>query len=73
VAQDCSPENSIGPETDATKALSLMGRSGRSRLMVTDGGHLVGLITLKDLLRFLTVKMDLAGEDIEQRLEKMRR
>jgi len=73
VAQDCSPENSISPETDATKALSLMGKSGQSRLMVTEGGHLVGLITLKDLLRFLTVKMDLSGEDIEQRLGRMKR
>jgi CBS domain-containing protein len=73
VSQDCSRDNSIGPETDATKALSLMGRSGQSRLMVIDGGHLIGLITLKDLLRFLTVKMDLSGEDIEQRLERMKR
>jgi CBS domain-containing protein len=71
VAQGCSPENSIGPDTDATKALSLMGRSGQSRLMVTEAGRLVGLITLKDLLRFLTVKMDLSGEDIEQRTDKM--
>ena len=68
VAQGCLPENSIRPETDATKALSLMGMSGRSRLMVTDGTHLVGLITLKDLLRFLTVKMDLAGDDVADRI-----
>jgi CBS domain-containing protein len=73
VAQPCSGENSIAPDTDATKALSLMGRSGQSRLMVTEGGRLVGLITLKDLLRFLTVKMDLSGEDIEQRIEGMQR
>jgi hypothetical protein len=36
--------------------------------MVTDGGRLVGLIALKDLLRFLTVKMDLSGEESERRL-----
>jgi CBS domain-containing protein len=59
VAQACSAENTIGPGTDATTALSLMGKTGQSRLMVTDGGRLVGLIALKDLLRFLTVKMDL--------------
>lgn len=67
VAQPCSPENSIGPDTDATVALSLMGKTGQSRLMVTEGGRLVGLIALKDLLRFLTVKMDLSGEEAERR------
>ena len=72
-AQRCSQDNSISPDTDATRALSQMGRSGQSRLMVTEGGHLVGLITLKDLLSFLTVKMDLSGEDIEQRVEGMKR
>jgi Zn-dependent protease/predicted transcriptional regulator len=68
VAQGCLPENSIRPDTDATKALSLMGMSGRTRLMVTDGTHLLGLITLKDLLRFLTVKMDLAGDEVADRI-----
>jgi Zn-dependent protease/predicted transcriptional regulator len=65
VTRECSPENSIHPGADATKALSLMGKSGRSRLMVIESGQLVGLIALKDLLRFLTVKMDLSGEDLE--------
>jgi Zn-dependent protease/predicted transcriptional regulator len=68
VAQPCSPANSIGPETDAMKALSLMGGSGQSRLMVVDGGRLVGLIALKDLLSFLTVKMDLSGGGLGQGL-----
>ena len=67
VVRPCSPENSIGPDIDATTALSLMGKTGQSRLMVTESGHLVGLITLKDLLRFLTVKMDLSEEGAERR------
>jgi Zn-dependent protease/CBS domain-containing protein len=71
VIQPCSAENTIGPETDATTALSLMGKTGQSRLMVTDGGRLVGLIALKDLLRFLTVKMDLSGEESERRLPEI--
>ncbi len=65
VARPCSPENSIGPETDATTALSLMGKTGQSRLMVIEGGRLVGLIALKDLLRFLTIKMDLSEDEAE--------
>jgi CBS domain-containing protein len=65
VALPCSPENSIRSDTDATKALSLMGKTGKSRLMVTESGRLVGIITLKDLLRFLTVKLDLSGEELK--------
>lgn len=59
VARECSPENSVAPDTDAIKALSLMRKSERTRLMVTEGKRLVGLISLKDLLGFLAVKMDL--------------
>jgi Zn-dependent protease/CBS domain-containing protein len=73
VARGCSQDNSISPGMDAMKALSLMGMSGQSRLMVIEGGRLVGLITLKDLLNFLAVKMDLSGDDIEQRIERIPR
>ncbi len=41
----------------------MMNRTGNSRLMVTDGDQLVGIITLKDLLGFLSTKLDL--DDIE--------
>jgi CBS domain-containing protein len=36
-----------------------MSRTGRSRLMVVEGGRLVGIVALKDLLRFLSVKIEL--------------
>ena len=58
----CSEENTIGPEEDAMKSLSIMNRSGNSRLMVIDKGKLVGIITLKDIMGFLSIKVDL-GED----------
>jgi Zn-dependent protease/predicted transcriptional regulator len=59
VLTTCSVENTIPPDTDAMKALSLMNRTGNSRLLVVDGDHLVGIITLKDMLKFLDLKMDL--------------
>lgn len=59
VAQACSPENMIAPETDAVQALSIMNRTGASRLMVTRGGRLVGIIALKDMLDFLSLKVEL--------------
>jgi len=55
----CSSENTVTPETDAVQALSLMNKTGSTRLMVTRGDRLVGVITLKDMLDYLTLKIDL--------------
>ncbi len=58
----CSRDNTIGPEDDAVDALAAMNRSGESRLLVVDGDELLGLISLRDLLKFLSLKLDLEGE-----------
>lgn len=55
----CTSNNTLTPDTDAVKALSLMNRTGISRLMVTEGDRLAGIITLKDLLKFLSLRMEL--------------
>ncbi len=62
IARTCSSENTIEPEADAMKALSRMNKTGSSRLMVTEGQKLAGIVTLKDLMRFLSVKVDLEEE-----------
>lgn len=54
---------SISAESDAVEALGMMERSGSSRLLVTEGDRLVGMISLKDLLRFLSLKIELEGGD----------
>jgi Zn-dependent protease len=54
---------SIRPNADALDALAQMQRTGYSRLLVTDGGRLVGIVSLKDLLRFLQMKMELEPEE----------
>jgi Zn-dependent protease len=59
LAAVCSPENAVTPETDAMEALSLMNRTGSSRLMVLEGDRLAGVISLKDLLKFLELKVEL--------------
>jgi Zn-dependent protease/CBS domain-containing protein len=61
VAEPCGPENTVAPDSDAMEALSLMNRSRASRLMVVDGERLVGILALKDLLRFFSLKMELEG------------
>jgi CBS domain-containing protein len=58
---ECSTENTIGSTSDAMDALSRMNRTKNSRLMVIDEGQLVGVITLKDMLEFLSLKMNLEG------------
>jgi Zn-dependent protease/CBS domain-containing protein len=53
----------IGPDADALHALQQMQRTGSSRLLVTEGDELRGIVSLKDLLRFLSLKMELEGPD----------
>jgi Zn-dependent protease/CBS domain-containing protein len=50
---------SVTPDADALEALEKMQRTGSSRLLVTDGNRLVGIVSLKDLLRFLDLKLEL--------------
>jgi len=59
IMETCSETNSIRPDEDPIKALSQMSKTGNSRLMVIEGEKLVGIITLKDILSFLSLKMDL--------------
>jgi len=44
VALRCTPQNAIAPDTDAVQALSVMNRTGNSRLLVVDKGLLVGIM-----------------------------
>jgi Zn-dependent protease len=59
LAERCTPENTVRADTDAMEALSRMSRTGASRLMVVDEDRLLGILSLKDLLRFFSLKMEL--------------
>jgi hypothetical protein len=54
-------ENTIAPDTDVMQALALMNRTGNSRLIVKADNRLVGIVALKDILKFLSLKLDLEG------------
>jgi Zn-dependent protease/CBS domain-containing protein len=58
IAVDCSPENTLAPDTDAVKALAAMQKNGASRMMVVRDGRLEGIVALKDLLGFLSLKIE---------------
>ena len=61
IMEPCSEDNTISPETDALEAMTKMQRTGRSPLLVVDRGQLVGILSLRDLLEFLTLKLQLEG------------
>lgn len=63
IASRCSPENTIAPDADALSAISAMNRTGSSRLLVVEGDRLIGIISLRDMLKLLSIKLDLEGEE----------
>ena len=58
IARDCSEQNTVPPDADAVEALSAMQKNGASRMMVVDGGRLAGIVALKDMLHFLSMKVE---------------
>jgi Zn-dependent protease/predicted transcriptional regulator len=59
LSRACSAENTIGPDEDVMKALALMQKTGRSRLIVAEGDKLAGVIALKDIMGYIALKLDL--------------
>lgn len=59
IAGACTPDITVGPDEDAVRALAKMSRTTNSRLLVVEGDRLVGIVTLKDMLRFLSLKLEL--------------
>lgn len=54
-----SEANLIDAQAEAMAALLVMQRQKASRLMVVDGGALVGVLSLKDLLKRLSLQLEL--------------
>jgi Zn-dependent protease/CBS domain-containing protein len=54
-----SPLNTVEADADASRALALMSSTGNSRLLVVRQGALVGILTLKDLLKLLALRAQL--------------
>jgi Zn-dependent protease/CBS domain-containing protein len=59
LSRNCSSANTIKPDADAIEAISVMRRNGTSRLMVVEQNQLIGIISLKDMLEFLNLKVEL--------------
>lgn len=63
IADPPSEQTTVAPNADALQVLTRLSKSNRSRLMVMDRGHLVGILTLKDLMKFIALKLELE-EDV---------
>jgi len=54
----CSEDNTISESGNAMRALTQMTRTGHNQLMVVDGDQLVGVVTLGNLLKFLSLRLN---------------
>lgn len=69
VMEPCTAENTVGPNTDALEAWAHMNRTGKSRLLVMQDGRLIGILSLRDLMQFLSLKFDLeSGRGMRPRM-----
>jgi Zn-dependent protease len=66
IAVPCDQDNSIDVSEDAMDALKKMSQTGASRLMVLEDGHLRGIISLKDMLKFISLKVELEEDGTAQ-------
>jgi Zn-dependent protease/predicted transcriptional regulator len=58
--EPCSTANMVSPDTETSSLLSALVRPGEnSRYMVVDNGRLVGMISLKDLLDLIALKLEI--------------
>jgi CBS domain-containing protein len=55
----CSKDNTISPQEDVTDAMTLMNKTGNSRLMVVEKGKLKGIIAQKDIMGYLSIRMEM--------------
>ncbi len=61
LVEGCGAENTVAPDEDALRTLATMHRTGNTRMLVVDGGRLVGIVSLKDLVKLLALKVELEG------------
>lgn len=60
--QPCREHCTATPEADAMEAMTKMSRQNVSRMMIVRDGRLEGILSLKDLMAFIALKVEL-GDD----------
>lgn len=59
VMKPLTSDVTTSPDTEAMKAMSAMSQNPIHRLLVLDRDRFVGIVTMKDLMRFLSLKIEL--------------
>jgi Zn-dependent protease/CBS domain-containing protein len=67
VMQALDESMTIGPDDDAVEALGSLRRREESRLVVVENGRPIGIVSLRDLLSFLALKIDLEPRRVSYR------
>jgi Zn-dependent protease len=62
VAVAATPADMIAPEAAALAAIAQMSSSGKRRLFVARDGRLVGIVSHRDLMELISVRLELVGE-----------
>jgi len=60
VMREVSPNLVLDPDADAVDALSALRQGAEQRAVVVEDGRPVGIVSLRDLLQFLALKIDLS-------------
>lgn len=59
LARPCLEESTVDSQLDSAELLSRMSRSGSTRLIVVEGDQVVGAVSLADIMKSVSLKMEL--------------
>lgn len=70
VVERCGEDSTTSPDADAMEALTKLSRNGASRMLVVSDGRLAGILSLKDLMKFISLKVELEGDQPEVQMNR---
>lgn len=70
VVERCGEDSKTTPNADAMEALTKLSRNEASRMLVVSDGQLAGILSLKDLMKFISLKVELEGDQSSVRVNR---
>ncbi len=70
VVERCGEDSTTTPNADAMEALTKLSRNEASRMLVVSDGQLAGILSLKDLMKFISLKVELEGDQSSVRVNR---
>jgi Zn-dependent protease/CBS domain-containing protein len=61
IAKPCSAALTVSPDSDALQALAKISEGGAGGLLVVERNHLLGIVSPRDVMNFMSAKMELEG------------